>query len=105
MLILFLNSSFGLSLLCDFYAKTIYLKIPIRDHLSFLTLTTFPSNIDGVLNKLKSKIGSSEEDLPHSSYIVADDLQPHLPDRPFMLKLRKGSNLHRFKIKMVSVVC
>lgn len=25
------------------------------------------------------------------------------PDRPFLLKLRKGSSLHRFKIKMVGV--
>ncbi|KAL5256722.1 hypothetical protein ACHWQZ_G011848 [Mnemiopsis leidyi] len=57
-------------------------------------------NIDGVLNKLKSRIGSAEEDLPHSSYLVTDDSPSLLPDRPFMLKLRKGSNLHRFKIKM-----
>ncbi|KAL5256721.1 hypothetical protein ACHWQZ_G011848 [Mnemiopsis leidyi] len=58
------------------------------------------NNIDGVLNKLKSRIGSAEEDLPHSSYLVTDDSPSLLPDRPFMLKLRKGSNLHRFKIKM-----
>ncbi|XP_063674803.1 NFATC2-interacting protein-like [Bolinopsis microptera] len=54
-------------------------------------------NIDGVLNKFKSKINTVEEDLPHSSYVVADDNVR--ADRPFMLKMRKGSNLHRFKIK------
>ena len=56
-----------------------------------------------MLNKFKSRLSRADDDLPHSS-LAADDLVPQLPDRPFMLKLRKGSNLHRFKVKMVSII-
>ena len=70
-------------------------------HIIRLTSFTDCSNIDGVLNKFKSKINTVEDNLPQSSYVVADD--DVRADRPFMLKMRKGSNLHRFKIKTVGV--
>jgi hypothetical protein len=62
------------------------------------------SNIDGVLNKFKRKITNEEEDLPHASCLVPDEILSLASERPFILKLRKGGNLHRFKVKMVYVV-